>query len=454
MTQVDDGVRDDHAVPARSTAARHGGHPNLLLADVRIARTGAADPLDGDHWMLREQLADHHARLGARPNGGLWVVDALEAAGLEGRGGAFFPAARKWRAALAKPEGATVVANASESEPISAKDATLLRQRPHLVLDGLALAAETLRAARVVMWLHADALSIRLAIEDAVDERRRAGVTEPPVEFATAPHRYLAGESSAIEHALGGGPAIPVFRAFGRHSHWRSNRPPTVVHNVETLARAALLAREAAQSRPGHRAEGTAAASMRSVIVTVLTSTDRRVTEAPTSSTVEQVARAAGWAEIPGAVLLGGFGGTWASPRAVGGAAMNQHALRAVGATLGAGVVAPIPAASCGVAETAAIVAYLADSSARQCGPCLFGLESLASRLDELRLGRARRGTLRRTADDLEAVRGRGGCGHPDGATRLIASALEVFGADFAAHAQGRACDAADTWFIPVPGRI
>jgi NADH:ubiquinone oxidoreductase subunit F (NADH-binding) len=457
VTSLDDETRATHAIPeqpSRETpprAAALGGRSRLLLGDVRIPRTGPADPTDRDAWLLRESWDDHRTQLAARPAGGLWLVDVLEAAELAGCGGGFFPTARKWRAALTRPRGATVVANASESEPISAKDATLLRQRPHLVLDGLALACETLGAARAVVWLHADDVVTRLVVEDAIFERRRAGLPEHDVEVVTGPDSYVAGESSAIEQALSGGPALPLFRGFGPNARDRADRPATVVHNVETLARAALLAHEAAQVGPGQRPSLATGPAHQSVIVTVLTNADRRVMEVPASATIEQVARVAGCAEIPAAVLLGGFGGVWVSPREVGDVAITEPALRAVGATLGAGIVAPLPAHACGVAETAAIAAYLSDSSARQCGPCLFGLESLASRLDELRLGRVRRSVLRRIADDLQAVSGRGACSHPDGATRLIASALDAFAGDFAAHADGRPCDVARSVYIPVP---
>jgi NADH:ubiquinone oxidoreductase subunit F (NADH-binding) len=447
VTSLDDGIRLSRRVPAQRHAVET---PRLLLGDVRVSRTGPADPVTRDDWLMREEWNDHRTHLAARPPGGLWLIDVLEGAELAGCGGGFFPTARKWRSALARPRGGTVVANASESEPISAKDATLLRQRPHLVLDGLALAAETLAAARAVVWLHADDVVTRLVIEDAVGERQRAGLPEVPVEVVGGPGTYVAGESSAIEQALSGGPALPLFRGSGPDSRGQRDRPATVVHNVETLGRAALLAHSATSAAPGRRADVTPAAP-HSVLVTVLTSVGRHVMEVPASATVEQIARAAGWTGHPRAVLLGGYGGVWVSPGDIGDLEISEPAMRTAGATLGAGIVAPIPAGSCGVAETASIVGYLSDSSARQCGPCLFGLEALAARLDDLRLGRVRRSALRRIADDLHVVRERGACSHPDGAVRLIASALDVFAADFSAHADGRPCNSVDSTFIPVP---
>ncbi len=103
-----------------------------------------------------EPLAEHLRRLGRRPIGGEWVHDVIERSGLRGRGGAWFPTHRKWRGLyrLALERGPSVVViNASEGEPLSAKDRFTLEHRPHLVIDGALIAAESLRADEVVMYL-------------------------------------------------------------------------------------------------------------------------------------------------------------------------------------------------------------------------------------------------------------------------------------------------------------
>ena len=80
----------------------------------------------------------------------------LEESGLAGHGGGHFPVARKWRTVLRRGGGGIVVANGAESEPASAKDRALLATVPHLVLDGLACAAEVVGAADAVIWMHDD----------------------------------------------------------------------------------------------------------------------------------------------------------------------------------------------------------------------------------------------------------------------------------------------------------
>jgi len=410
------------------------GSGDLLRSAARLPRSGPADPV---HPVLTERLADHLARLGERPRGGPGLVDAIERAGLTGHGGGHVPTALKWRSALRRVGPRTVVANGAESEPVSAKDATLLRQRPHLVLDGLALASETLGARRAVVWLHADDAGSRRALEAALAERRRGRLPGPAIEVVSGPVHYLAGESTAIANALAGGPTLPTSRRPREPDAAPS--PRTLVQNVETLARVALIARGCANPQV--------------TLVTVLGAHDRQVLEVTRTARLGDVVAATGVlrAAPPQAVLLGGFGGTWADWADVADLPLDEAAARRRGLSLGAGVIAPLRQGACGVTEAAAIATYLAGMSAQQCGPCLFGLPALASGLQRLALGRAPRRERRRLDEDMGAVAGRGACHHPDGATRMIASAMTVFARDAEAHAHGRPCAGAGHVVLPVP---
>jgi NADH:ubiquinone oxidoreductase subunit F (NADH-binding) len=271
------------------------------------------------------------------------------------------------------------------------------------------------------------------------------------VTIATGPSGYLSGESSAIARALAGGPALPSFRGLRGEQRQPGDETVTVVHNVETLARAAITARECGPADTS--AVECFAPGPRTTLLTVLTPANRHVMEVWSVATLREVVAFSSWptGRTPSAVLLGGFGGMWARWGDVAEVEVNEPAMRAAGTSLGAGIVAPVTRETCGVAETAAIVGYLAASSARQCGPCLFGLPALADSLQTLRTGSARRGELRRIAADVGAVSGRGACHHPDGATRLIVSALDTFRIDFERHARGRPCAHASSRAIPVP---
>jgi NADH:ubiquinone oxidoreductase subunit F (NADH-binding) len=331
----------------------------------------------------------------------------------------------KWRAVrgAADHRGTVVVANGAEGEPDSRKDAALLEYRPHLVLDGLACAAETLGAREAVVWLHEGASSARSSIARALAERTAAHLDEPAIRVAVGPDRYLTGESSAVVRALSGGPALPDFRTrpsavSGVDGH------PTLVQNVETLARVAMIAR------------GVEPAS---AIVTVTAGDARVVIEVPTDASLQQVVERVSGAAGTVAVLLGGYGGAWCRWSDLNGAILAEPELRRRGLSLGAGVLAALPPSECGLARTAEMVEYLAAQSARQCGPCVFGLRAVSDSMAALvRGGRRSKKQAGHLSTFLAEIRGRGACGHPDGAVRMVASALDVFAEDVAAHLRGR----------------
>jgi NADH:ubiquinone oxidoreductase subunit F (NADH-binding) len=137
-----------------------------------------------------------------------------------------------------------------------------------------------------------------------------------------------------------------------------------------------------------------------------------------------------------GAVLVGGYHGTWLPVSALD-APVSRAGLEPWQANPGAGVVVVLAADSCGLAETARIVRYLAEQSARQCGPCLNGLPALAHQLGRLAHGDVRPDPVPFLHRLTGLVAGRGACHHPDGTVRLVRSALTTFADDVQAHRAG-----------------
>jgi NADH:ubiquinone oxidoreductase subunit F (NADH-binding) len=408
--------------------------PRPRLTDANTLLDGPVEfPVDHPGELTGTQpLSTHLGNLGPRRHGDGHLIEDLDELGLTGRGGGHFPASRKWRSVrdgVARSGlAATIVANAAESEPASAKDLALLVQRPHLVLDGLVCTAEAVGATDIVVWTHTDNHPLHRILVQAL-HARRSELTEPAIRLVSGPGGYVSGESSAIVRALAGGPALPQF-SVDHASSGRANGRPTLVHNVETLARIGLLARSGAEGAP------------RTGLVTVLTARRRTVVEAGEDWQLDDTLRAGGWPadESPQALLMGGYGGQWLPWAEARSLRLHQPTLRAAGVSLGTGVLVPLPEGRCGLSETARIARFLAESGARQCGPCLFGLPALADAMDALARGQASRGDLRRLERWTREVSGRGGCHHPDGAVRVIVSALLVFRDDVADHRRGRPC--------------
>ncbi|TCK22958.1 NADH-ubiquinone oxidoreductase-F iron-sulfur binding region domain-containing protein [Pseudonocardia endophytica] len=346
----------------------------------------------------------------------------LRRSGLTGRGGAGFPLWRKLDALAARP-GGVVVANAAEGEPASAKDRTLLHAAPHLVLDGLQIAAAAARATSAVVYVTAE----------AVDLVRAAGAArfhdDPvPVRVVDAPDGFLSGEETAAVNAIDGRPGLPGDKARRVVEVGVGGRP-TAVANIETLAHAALVGRYGADA---FRAAGTPD-EPGTMLVTATVEGRQLVREVPLGVPLP----VALGADVTGPVLVGGFHGAWLAGPEAAGARLSRAGLAPYGATPGAGVLIALAPGACGLAETAHIVGYLSGASARQCGPCRNGLPVMAATLHRLAAGE-RDASLPGEVRRLGAlVTGRGACHHPDGTARLAASALRVFADDVEAHLSG-----------------
>jgi NADH:ubiquinone oxidoreductase subunit F (NADH-binding) len=347
------------------------------------------------------------------------LIAEVAGAGLTGRGGAGFPTARKL-AAVAAGHAPVVVANGTEGEPASAKDRVLMACSPHLVLDGAVLAAEITGAREAVIVVHRE---VRAILDYAADERARAHLDRVRVEVRTAAEGFVAGQASAVVRWVRRG--IPAPTATPPRLAQRGlGGAPTLVQNVETLAHLALIARYGAS---WFRTAGTSA-EPGSMLVTVLGAVrEPGVREVAIGTPVGQLLDLAGGASAPlRALLLGGYFGTWVDAAEASARPFSSAGLADLDAGPGAGLIAALPVGACGLSETARVARYLAGESAGQCGPCVFGLPAIAGLLERLADGRgADLGLLRRW---LGQVDGRGGCAHPDGAVRLVRSALRTFG--------------------------
>jgi NADH:ubiquinone oxidoreductase subunit F (NADH-binding) len=394
----------------------------------------------------RASLTAHLQNFGPAPYRGEpgFLIPEIRAAGLTGRGGAGFPVHRKLEAVAAARRGpAVAVGNGAEGEPASRKDETLLRAAPHLLLDGLQLAAEAVGATRAVLYARAELLATA-CLEIRLAERQAHGLDRLAVELVAAPAAFLAGQESALADRVSGGPGLPAFTPPPVYERGIDRRP-TLVQNVETLAHLALIARFGAA---WFRAAGTPEEP--GTMLCTLHQANGLVTvgEAELGTALGSLLDLSG----ASAVLAGGYHGTWIPAARAAGLRLSNASLKQSGARTGAGVLAALPADRCGLAETARVAGYLARESAGQCGPCLSGLPRIAGVLADLaglsgqRPSSRAAATLSRWADLVE---GRGACHHPDGTVRFVRSALRVFAPEMRLHQAGRCGARSRVPFLP-----
>jgi len=379
---------------------------------------------------------------------GAALIAEIDASGLAGRGGASFPSAIKLKSVAGGRRRPVVLANGAEGEPTSGKDRALLRTLPHLVLDGAVLAADAVGARNVVLALPGSARAERAAVDAALDERKRHGLDlHVAIRLAQVPARFVTGEETALVRYLNGGPAEPTFtppRPFERGI----GGAPTLVNNVETLAHFALVARFGGDwfrelgthAEPGSALTTLSGAVQRPGVYEV----------ALGMRFADVVDEAGGLTHDVSAFLIGGYFGSWLRADDALALRFLDADLRRHGASLGARAVIALPNETCAVGEVARVAQYLANESAGQCGPCVRGLDAVATAMARLASGEAdERPQLKRW---VSMIRGRGACRHPDGAIAFVASALDAFAAEVDLHLRYGRCSSTTRGVLPVAG--
>ncbi|MGN6335334.1 NADH-ubiquinone oxidoreductase-F iron-sulfur binding region domain-containing protein [Mycobacterium sp.] len=404
------------------TASAPGCTPRLLGAPAGQAR---------------EDLAAYRKLGGYRPLANADdFLSEVESSGLVGRGGAAFPLAVKLRAVRdnGRVLGAPiVVANGEEGEPASVKDRWLLRNRPHLVLDGLRLAATIVAADRAYVYV-SDQESAH-SVESALGEldRDTLGVA---IDMFTVQPGYVAGEETAAVRAINGGPAKPTDKPPRPFEAGVDDRP-TLVSNVETLANLPYLQ---SHGSVDYRSQGTTL-SPGTFLATITGAGKPPVLyELPHGLAFTELLALHGISadNVRGALLGGYFAGLL--NRSVLETTLDHETMRRVGSGLGCGAVSIITD-DCPVAVAASVLAYFDRENAGQCGSCFNGTAAMAAAAGALRDGAATTEDVERLRRWSVLLRGRGACATLDAATNVAASLLDQFPDEVGAHLDGRCPD-------------
>ena len=376
------------------------------------------------------------------------LQEMVASAGLRGRGGAAFPVALKLRAVASRRGRKIVLVNGAEGEPASKKDRVLLRELPHLVLDGAAVAARATGAKEAIIAVpETDERSIR-NVEQAIVERASARLgDDPQLSLIPVPKRYITGQETALVNYVNTGVAAPTFGSRPFERGVRNH--PTLVQNAETLAQLALIARHG----PSWFREIGTPDDPGSALITVSGAVGAPgVYEIEHGTPLTDVLESARAPVRLRAILIGGYFGSFLDGAGAHRVLLSRAELAPYDATLGAGVIVALGEDHCGVAETARVAAYFAAEGAQQCGPCVHGLSAIAGAIHRLSTGTASAGTQRDVERWSRELPRRGACGHPDGAVRFVASALRVFADEFHDHARHGRCErCANPAALPTP---
>ncbi len=324
--------------------------------------------------------------------GAAWVMRELDESGLSGRGGAAFPAGRKWMA-VAKAAGRVkhVVCNADESEPGTFKDRALLEGDPFALVEAMTLAGVTVGAEKGWIYLRGEYPLARERLANAIAQARSMGLLGDDVmgrgarfdiELRIGAGAYICGEETALLNSIEGyrgeprtKPPFPVDEGlFGQ---------PTLIHNVETLLNAPFIVREGAAA---YRALGTKASPGTRLFCVSGGVRAPGVYELPFGVTLGALVEAAGGlreGRTLQAILLGGAAGTFVTAEHLD-MPLTLEDARARGATLGSGVVLVLDDSVPIGPVLTRIARFFRDESCGQCVPCRVGTvrqEELVARI-------------------------------------------------------------------------
>lgn len=396
------------------------------------------------------------------------VMGVVRDANLRGRGGAGFPAGIKWGFL---PEGLFpryLVCNADESEPGTCKDRPILELRPHLLVEGMALAAYAIRCEKAFIYVRGEYYNAAKVLNQAIDEARRAGfLGKNPLgkegwSLDIVVHRgagaYICGEESALLTSLEGyrgyprlKPPFPAVKGlYGK---------PTIINNVETLATLPSIMEHGAEWFRQWIHERSAGFRLYSLSGHVK---KPGVYEAPMTVTLGELIENYGGGIRNGNklkfVIPGGSSVPWLLPDQIN-TVMSIEGVAAAGSMLGSAAIIVCDETVCPVWALMNLSHFYRHESCGQCTPCREGTAWLFKIIRRIEGGKGQPGDL----DMLERlagkgigsgmIQGRSICALGDAASMPVASAIKRFTDEFKQHIELGRCPYGEKKYWNVNGK-
>jgi NADH-quinone oxidoreductase subunit F len=401
-----------------------------------LRRVGLVDPTSLDDYRSNGGYTALSAALALGPEG---IIRETLASKLQGRGGAAFPAGRKWEA-VSKQQAQPhyLVCNADESEPGTFKDRVLMEEDPFAVVEAMTIVAYATGCEQGYLYVRGEYPTAAERIAGAVAAARSAGLLGDDVlgkgfrfdiELRRGAGAYICGEETALFNSIEGfrgeprnKPPFPVEKGlFGK---------PTVINNVETLVNVLPIVLEGGDA---FAAIGTAQSTGPKLFCLSGSVARPGVYEVPFGPTLRQLIELAGG--VPGgravrAVLLGGAAGSFVSPEELD-VPLTFEGTRAISASLGSGVVMVFDERADLRDAVRRIAAFFRDESCGQCVPCRVGTERQEELVGRLDAGRPLKGRADEDAllDEIaRAMKDASICGLGQTASGAIQSAIRKLG--------------------------
>jgi NADH-quinone oxidoreductase subunit F len=379
------------------------------------------------------------------------VVRTVKDSNIRGRGGAGFPAGRKWEFARNSPgETKYVVVNADEGDPGAFMDRALLEGNPHAVLEGLMIGAYAIGAREGFIYVRQE---YPLAVENvtlAIQAAQEYGLLGDDIlgsgfSFKVKVHRgagaFVCGEETALLRSLEGKPGEPKARPPypAVKGLWGK---PTNINNVETWANVPLIINNGADF---FNAIGTEKSKGTKIFSLVGKVKNTGLVEVPMGITLRDIIYKVGGG-VPGdkefkAVQTGGPSGG-CIPAQFLDMSVDFDELAKVGAIMGSGGMIVMDEDTCMVDVARYFLDFLADESCGKCTPCREGIRQMLKILTDISQGRGKEGDLDTLSALAETTRDASLCALGGSAPNPVLSTIRYFKDEYEAHIKDKRCPA------------
>lgn len=370
------------------------------------------------------------------------VIAEVKASGLRGRGGAGFPTGLKWSFMPRQFPGAKyLVCNSDEGEPGTCKDRDILMFNPHIVIEGMAIAAYAMGIKVGYNYIHGEIFEVYERFEAALEEARAAGllgdnILGSPFSFQLHAHHgfgaYICGEETALLESLEGKKGQPRFKppfpaSFGLYGK------PTTINNTETFAAVPWIIRNGGQAylevgKPNNG--GTK-------IFSISGDVERPGNyEIPLGTSFEKLLELAGG--VRGgrklkAVIPGGSSAPVLPADVMMQCTMDYDSIAKAGSMLGSGAVIVMDETRCMVTSLLRLSYFYAHESCGQCTPCREGTGWMHRVIERIAHGKGRVEDIDLLNSVADNIQGRTICALGDAAAMPVRAMLKHFKGEFIA---------------------
>jgi NADH-quinone oxidoreductase subunit F len=378
------------------------------------------------------------------------IAQAVSDSGLRGRGGAGFLTGRKWSLMPQGKHPRYLVANADESEPGTFKDRYLMERNPHLVIEGIILAARAVEADAAFIYVRGEYAGVQHILEKALDEAYQANLCGQDilgsgwgidVIIHGGAGAYICGEENALLESLEGNrgrprPKPPYFpAAIGVYD------APTALNNVETLANVPFIVERGAdefKSVGTERSTGTRMLCLSGHV------NQPGVYEVPQGIPAIALINELGQGILDGkklkAIQPGGSSSQFLTAQQLEDTTMDAESIQAHGSMAGSGAVIVISQDQCIVEYTSRLADFYYRESCGKCTPCREGSFWLSRVLRRIEAGGGRPDDIELITSVCNNIDGKSLCALGEAVAWPVRSSVQQFAADFQAHVDARGC--------------